>query len=57
MGTERENIVPGNLCIMKANVKYRQKAIFSIKKHLPIQSMTLAALKILNTCGKMLYFK
>ena len=32
MGTDRENIVPGNLCIMKANVRYRQKAIFYITK-------------------------
>ena len=28
MGTDRENIVPGNLCNMKANVKYRQKNIY-----------------------------
>ena len=39
MGTGRENIVPGNLQIMKANVRYQQKAIFAIKKYLPIQSM------------------
>ena len=26
MGTDRENIAPGNLCIMKANVRYLQKA-------------------------------
>ena len=39
MGTDRENIIPGNLCIMKANVRCRQKAIFSIKKYLPIQSV------------------
>ena len=32
MGTDRENIVPQNLCIMKANVRYQQKVIFSIKK-------------------------
>ena len=32
MGTDRENVVPKNLCIMKANVKHQQKAIFSIKK-------------------------
>ena len=38
MGTDRENIVPGKLCIMKSNVKYRQKVTFSIKKYLPIQS-------------------
>ena len=45
MGTNRENIVPGNLCIMKANVRYRQKAIFSIKKYLPLQSM-------ISSCSK-----
>ena len=45
MGTDRENIVPGNLCIMKANVRYRQKAIFSIKKYLPLQSM-------ISSCSK-----
>ena len=50
MGTDRENIVPGNLYIMKANVKYRQKAIFSIKKYLPI-----AALKTLKTRGEVLF--
>ena len=38
MGTDRGNIVPGNLSIMKANIRYRQKAIFSMKKYLPIQS-------------------
>ena len=38
MRTDRENIVPGDLCIMKANVRYRQKTIFSNKKYLPIQS-------------------
>ena len=32
MGTDRENIVSGNLCSMKANFRYQQKAIFSIKK-------------------------
>ena len=35
MGTDRENIVPGNLCILKANFRYR-KGFFSIKKYLPI---------------------
>ena len=45
MGTDRENIIPGNLCIMKANVRYRQKAIFSIKKYLPIQYM-------ISSCSK-----
>ena len=39
MGTARENIVPGNLCIMRVNVRYQQKKIFSIKKYLPVQSM------------------
>ena len=28
MGSDRENIVPENLCIMKANVKYQQKHIY-----------------------------
>ena len=37
MGTDEENIVPGNLFIMKANVRYLQKAIFPIKKYSPIQ--------------------
>ena len=37
MGTDRENIVPGNLRIMKANVRHQQKSILSIKKYLPIQ--------------------
>ena len=45
MRTNRENIVPGNLCIMKANVRYQQKNIFSIKKYLPIQSMTSSLFK------------
>ena len=31
MGADRENIVPGNLCMLKANVRYRQKTIFSVK--------------------------
>ena len=39
MGTDRENIVPGNLCFMNENVRYQQKAIFSIKKYLPIPVM------------------
>ena len=34
---------------MKANVKHQQKAIFSIKKYLPLQSIYLARLKTLNT--------
>ena len=37
MGTHRENIIPGNLCIMKANVRYRQKVIFSIEDYFLIQ--------------------
>ena len=36
MGTDREIIVPGNPCIMQATVRYRQNAIFSIKKYLPM---------------------
>ena len=40
----------GNLCILKANVRHQQKAIFSIKKYLPLQSIWyLAILKTLNT--------
>ena len=39
MGTDRENIVPTNLCIVKANVRYQEKAIVSITKYLPIESM------------------
>ena len=35
MATDRE-ILPGNLCIMKANVRYQQKVLFSIKKYLSI---------------------
>ena len=42
---DRENIVPGHFCIMKANVRYRQKAIFSFKKYLPTQSM-------ISSCSK-----
>ena len=43
--TDRENIVPGNLCIMKANVRYRQEAFCSVKKYLPIQS-------VIRSCSK-----
>ena len=50
-GTERENILLGNLYIIKMNVRHQRKAIFSIKKYLPIQSMNLAVLKTLNTHG------
>ena len=46
MRTDRENIAPGNLCIMKANVRYQQKAIFSIEKYLPIQSIISSSSKI-----------
>ena len=45
MGTDRENIVPRNLCIMTANVRYQQKAFFSIKKYFPIVSM-------ISSCSK-----
>ena len=31
METDREIIASGNLCIINANVRYRQKPIFSIK--------------------------
>ena len=44
MGTDRENIVPGNLCVMKANARYLQKAIYN-SKYLPIQSM-------ISSCSK-----
>ena len=46
METDRENIVPENLCMMKENVRYRQKAVFSTKKDLPIQSMISSCSKI-----------
>ena len=40
----------GNLYIMKANVRHQQKAIFSIKKYLLLQSIWyLAVLRTLNT--------
>ena len=55
MLTDRENIGPGNLCIMKANVRYRQKAIFFIKKYLPMQSVMSSLSKF--TRGEMLYFR
>ena len=39
MGTNRENIVPRNLCTMRANVRHRQKrSSFPLEK-LPIQSI------------------
>ena len=57
MGTNSENIVPGNLFIMKANVRYQQKAIFSIKNIYLYNLWYLAALKTLNTHGEVLYFK
>ena len=34
---------------MKANVRHQQKAVFSITKYLPLQSIHLAVLKTLNT--------
>ena len=46
IGTDRKTIVLGNLCIMKAYVRYRQKVdIFSIKKYLPMESM-------ISSCSK-----
>ena len=53
METDRENVVPRNLCIMKANVRYQRKAIFAIKKDLPMQFM----IKTLNIYSEVLYFK
>ena len=44
-GTDRENMLPGNLCIIKMNVRHQRKAIFSMKKYLPIQSMTSSCSK------------
>ena len=32
LASDRENIVPRNLCFMKADVRHRQKAIFPIHK-------------------------
>ena len=55
MLTDRENIGPGNLCIMKATVRYRQKAIFFIKKYLPMQSAMSSFSKF--TRGEILYFR
>ena len=40
LGTDKENIHAGNLCIMKTNIRHQQKTIFSIKKYLPIQTYT-----------------
>ena len=57
METDIENIVPGNLCIMKANVRYRQKAIFFIKSIYLYNLRYPAALKTLNARGEVLYFK
>ena len=37
MGTDREYIVPGNLGIMKANVRYQKKPSFLLKKYLTKQ--------------------
>ena len=57
MGTDRENIVPGDLYIMKGNIRYQQKAIFYIKKNYLYILRYTAAPKTLNTYGKVLYFK
>ena len=58
MGTDRENIVPGNLCIIKANVRYRQKPSFLLKNvYLYNLIWYLAALNTLNTRDEVLYFK
>ena len=38
-GTDGENILSGNLCIMKVNVRHQEKGISSIKEYLPIQIM------------------
>ena len=57
IGTDIENVIPGNLCIMKQNFKYQQKAIFSIKKYLLYNLRYLVALKTLNTSGEVFYFK
>ena len=45
LGTDRGNILPGNLCIIKTNVRHKRKTIFSIKKYLPIQYM-------ISSCSK-----
>ena len=38
--TERKNVISGNLCIMKANVRRRQRSYLSLyKEDLPIQSI------------------
>ena len=57
MGRDRENIVLGNLCIMKANIRHWQKAIFSIKNIYLYSLWYLAPLKTINPRGKVLYFK
>ena len=33
LGADRENIVPRNLCFMRANVRHLQKPISSIAKY------------------------
>ena len=57
VGTDRENIVQWNFCIMKANIRYRQKTSFLIKNIYQYNLWYLAALKTLNTCGEVFYFK
>ena len=46
MLTDRENIGPGNLCIMKATVRYRQKAIFLLKNIYLCSLLCLASLNL-----------
>ena len=57
VGTDRENIFPGNLWIMKANARYTQKPSFLSKNIYLYNLWYLAALKTLNTRGEVLYFK
>ena len=57
MGTDRENVVLGNLCALKANVRYRQKPSFLSKNIYLYNLYYLAAPKTLNTRGEVLYFK
>ena len=49
--THRENIPPGNLCIIKTNVNHQQKAIFFSKNIYLYNLWYLAALKSLNIHG------
>ena len=57
MGTDRENVVLGNLCVLKASVRYRQKPSFLSKNIYLYNLYYLAAPKTLNTRGEVLYFK